>query len=392
MAEVFPPQEFPELFFALVAPIGTEVDPSQRKLTEKLLSFGYTVIPIKVTDVFQALNGPLKLELETTPLEQRFKTHIAFGDTLRERFGDDSFLAYTCLQQIIFARDEAVKKLALKRPEKLAYILRQFKRKEEIDLLRSIYGRSLFQISIHSKRSSRVDNLSRKFASSHNSTAHNNYRDTAEKLVSTDEDESGHPHGQRISDVFHEADFIIDSNSDDRELERQIYRFADLVFGSNSLSPNKDEYGLYAAKSAALRTLDLSRQVGAAIFSERGEVIALGTNEVPKANGGTYWGDEQFDDRDFKRQEDSNERRKREIFTELINIVAPERRTEDLLALPEVRKSQFMDALEYGRMIHAEMSAICDAARLGRPLKGTTLYSTTFPCHMCAKSVTRKGD
>jgi tRNA(Arg) A34 adenosine deaminase TadA len=50
-----------------------------------------------------------------------------------------------------------------------------------------------------------------------------------------------------------------------------------------------------------------------------------------------------------------------------------------------------MDALEYGRMIHAEMSAICDAARLGRKLEGTTLYTTTFPCHMCAKHIVAAG-
>jgi deoxycytidylate deaminase len=47
------------------------------------------------------------------------------------------------------------------------------------------------------------------------------------------------------------------------------------------------EYGLFLAKAAALRTLDLSRQVGAAIFSDKGEIIALGANEVPKAGGGT---------------------------------------------------------------------------------------------------------
>ena len=50
-----------------------------------------------------------------------------------------------------------------------------------------------------------------------------------------------------------------------------------------------------------------------------------------------------------------------------------------------------MDALEYGRTIHAEMSAISDAARLGRALKGTILFCTTFPCHMCAKHIVAAG-
>lgn len=151
------------------------------------------------------------------------------------------------------------------------------------------------------------------------------------------------------------------------------------------------EYGLYIAKTASLRTLDLSRQVGAAIFSERGEVIALGANEVPRAGGGTYWCDDPEDDRDHKRRIDSNENRKRELLREVLSIAAPGVEPDALMRDPRIRESQFMDALEYGRIIHAEMSAITDAARNGRPLKGATLYCTTFPCHMCAKHIVAAG-
>jgi deoxycytidylate deaminase len=47
-----------------------------------------------------------------------------------------------------------------------------------------------------------------------------------------------------------------------------------------------------------------------------------------------------------------------------------------------------MDILEFGRVIHAEMSAISDAARLGRATKDATLFCTTFPCHICAMEPT----
>ena len=50
-----------------------------------------------------------------------------------------------------------------------------------------------------------------------------------------------------------------------------------------------------------------------------------------------------------------------------------------------------MDLLEFGRDIHAEMSAISDAARLDGGLLGGTLYTTTFPCHMCAKHIVAAG-
>ena len=50
-----------------------------------------------------------------------------------------------------------------------------------------------------------------------------------------------------------------------------------------------------------------------------------------------------------------------------------------------------MELTEYGRVVHAEMSAICDAARLGRALKGTVLFCTTFPCHNCTKHLLAAG-
>lgn len=53
--------------------------------------------------------------------------------------------------------------------------------------------------------------------------------------------------------------------------------------------------------------------------------------------------------------------------------------------------SSLMDALEYGRIVHAEMSAISDAARLRGSLSESILYTTTFPCHMCAKHIVASG-
>ncbi len=61
------------------------------------------------------------------------------------------------------------------------------------------------------------------------------------------------------------------------------------------------------------------------------------------------------------------------------------------MARKDIIDSQFMDALEYGRVIHAEMSAICDAARLGRSTQDSILFSTTFPCHLCAKHIVGAG-
>jgi cytidine deaminase len=50
-----------------------------------------------------------------------------------------------------------------------------------------------------------------------------------------------------------------------------------------------------------------------------------------------------------------------------------------------------MDLIEFGRIVHAEMSALSDAARKGISVEGATLYCTTFPCHLCAKLIVAAG-
>lgn len=278
---------------------------------------------------------------------------------------------------------------ALDRGVGIAYILHQFKRKEEIDLLRSIYGRLFFQISVYSRRGARVEYLSHKFGSG--SIDATQFRGQAENIIERDENESAEPHGQRVGSIFHDADLIINLDISEPSPPEQMERFCELIFGSNKISPTKSEYGMYAAKGAALRSTDLSRQVGAAIFTTHGEVLSLGSNEVPKAGGGTYWPDEDFDDRDFRRGRDVNEEKKRALLSEIASALGNETRIDELLANPKIKNSQLMDVLEYGRTVHAEMSAICDAARLGIRIKGAVIYCTTFPCHICAKHIVDAG-
>jgi deoxycytidylate deaminase len=221
---------------------------------------------------------------------------------------------------------------------------------------------------------------------------------TADKLIKLDEDQEDHEFGQRVREVFHLADFII--NRDIPKTQRdQLDRFVDLIFGRNTLSPSKIEYGMYMAKAASLRSLDLSRQVGAAIFSTRNEVITLGCNEVPKGGGGTYWSDDATDARDFKFENDPNDERKRSLVMDFLERLLkknllPENcldSVDEILQERPIKDALLMDIIEFGRVVHAEMSALIDAARLGRAVQGSNLYCTTFPCHICAKHIAAAG-
>lgn len=43
------------------------------------------------------------------------------------------------------------------------------------------------------------------------------------------------------------------------------------------------------------------------------------------------------------------------------------------------------------RTVHAEQNAICEAARIGIPLKDATLYIKMTPCYTCAKMIINTG-
>ncbi len=386
---------FPELFFGFVAPIGVDLPPTIEIFAQSLHHLGYKVRVIKVTDVFDEIPG-ISVRRAQKPLADRYKTYIKFGNAVRKKCKDNEILAALTIAWIFLSRKFYPDKTP-KAEERVAYLIHQFKRKEEVDLFRSVYGRLFFQISVYSSRKMRAESLSRKFAADAQDSDFDKYRGPAEDLIRIDENELETAHGQRLRQVFHLADFIINKDSTEDE-KSQTGRFIELLFGNNARSPNKSEYGMYIAKSASLRSLDLSRQVGAAIFSSQGEVITMGCNEVPKGDGGTYWSDEIWDDRDYKRKEDPNEKIKHQNLVELLSRMRKayfksdvSDDLEEIFRSRAVQDSKVMESLEYGRIIHAEMSAIADAARLGRSVKDAILFCTTFPCHICAKHIVASG-
>lgn len=389
---LIPRIEYPEIVIGLVAPIGTPLDETIGEITKFFTASGYQVHDIRVTDLFQNMVPFVKpsVALVQKPLDKRYESHIAYGNQIRKFVNDPSILAALTIQNIVERRIRDSRPQHEKFSKNL-FLVHQFKRPEEIDLMRSVYGRIFFQLSVYSMRSSRVDYLSRKISEDFGEANHTTFRSTAEKLVDDDENQSKEKFGQRLAKIFHDADFILNRDVKKPSLKKQLNRFLELLFSSNTITPSKLEYGMFAAKSAALRTSDLSRQVGAAIFSDRGEIIAMGSNEVPKATGGTYWPDEEFDDREFKRKVDSNDKRKHEILHELVRKLNLEWSTLPEAIKKSLEDSSFMDALEYGRIVHAEMSAISDAARLRGALGGATMFTTTFPCHMCAKHIVSSG-
>lgn len=57
----------------------------------------------------------------------------------------------------------------------------------------------------------------------------------------------------------------------------------------------------------------------------------------------------------------------------------------------KLASTRLMNLTEFGRAVHAEMEALLSAARNRFSPRGCILYTTTFPCHNCAKHIVAAG-
>ncbi|MEO9061417.1 MAG: anti-phage dCTP deaminase [Nitrosospira sp.] len=323
------------------------------------------------------------------------------GTKLREKSGRGDAVALLGIMEIKRIREEEHNGDS----KHNAYILRSLKHPHEVETLRNVYGRGFFLISVYSPRDVRVSALAERIRRSQFGNG-SKARSKAEHIVERDEMEENTTLGQDVKDAFPLADLFVDGRNK-TSIEAQISRFLQLLFGNVFLTPTRDEHGMYHARSAALRSADLNRQVGAAFLRTEGDLVAVGCNDVPKAGGDLYWTGDKGDDRDFQKGIDSMADERLQVLGEILErfdkhgLLAKNIKRSGLDKLVEelvsgekknvLKGARIMNLLEFGRSVHAEMAALLSAARLGVSVRDTTLFCTTFPCHMCARHIVASG-
>jgi deoxycytidylate deaminase len=199
----------------------------------------------------------------------------------------------------------------------------------------------------------------------------------------------------------------------------------EFVFGHPFKTPTREQHAMFMAYASGARSSQFGRQVGAAITTYEGEVIAVGFNEVPCPDGGPYWEGDAVDGRDhaYGNKIDSNDLHKSRIVTSIVYnlrelLLTAENARKLLRALDQeadnakidehltqlvqflttdsavsqlVHSSELKGIGEYGRAVHAEMDALLTCARLGIEVKGKRLFTTTFPCHNCTRHLIAAG-
>ena len=113
--------------------------------------------------------------------------------------------------------------------------------------------------------------------------------------------------------------------------------------------PSNDEYFMDMAELVSTRSTCLRRKVGAVIVKDK-RVLSTGYNGSPKGT-----------------------------------------RHEELGCIREQLKIPSGTRHELCRGVHAEQNAVTQAAYFGVSVNGATIYTTTFPCSMCAKILINAG-
>jgi len=373
-----------EIVIGLVGAVGSGCSTTAEKLKEILEEdYKYEGSIIKPSDLIEQNIKRLKDSSDISAEKNRIERLQRAGTALREEFGVD-YIVDKCIAEIRSTRSASATTDA---PRRYFTIIDSLKNPIEVKRLQRVYGGAFWLVGVFAPEETRNTRLQ-----------HQKYtKPQIASILDRDEDE-GMTAGQNVKDTIQLSDYFIrNDNENADELSSSIVRFLELLFRVKIHTPTNDEQGMYAAMSAAMGSACLSRQVGAAILDTNGNIIADGKNDVPKFGGGTYG---EYDGRKDKRcyavtgKKCHNDYEKNDLMNEIVDQISSLGIRGATLS--EVRsvveKSRIRSLIEFSRSVHAEMDAILSVARSGSgALSGASLYTTTYPCHNCARHIVSAG-
>lgn len=222
------------------------------------------------------------------------------------------------------------------------------------------------------------------------------------------------------------ADFRLLASADEPPEQNLMYAMTDFVVGREQgagpgleyavttlaggpeLRPDRYEHALFLAEGQSRRSAGMRGGVGCVLIDAVGDVIALGTNEVPRAGGGQYWADSPDDARDLRNGVDPAWESKMALVRAVLEYTEQAQGGSfgDLTSLA----ARFIDQLDnggqdgrpshdsaaqtlesLGRVVHAELAALASAARHGSAAVGSEAVVTRPPCRQCLRQLIVTG-
>lgn len=376
-----------ELVIALCGPLGSPMKNVASKLEQVLREvFDYETVVLGVDQYIHDFAARQGRVIPTRPVERR-NALTELGGQMRSEFGV-SVLAELAVNDIRYGRGKSA--MASQDHEsttrRICHVIDSIKSPQELDLLRTVYREVLYVTGVHSPLSDREVTLKAEGLETSDIGALMD-RESGEEVAA----------GQSVEQTFSRCDFFLRMDSyTDSQLRSRVERFLHLVLGTRVITPTRSETAMYAAASAAGNSACLSRQVGAAVTDEAGEVLALGWNDVPRPFGDLYVTDLAVDpngERDKRcwnyGEKCHNDEEKSLFAAHVVDALAPlikegeHRRAAELVA----KNKKLRGLVEFSRAIHAEMHALLTALRqTGERVRGGSIFVTTNPCHACARN------
>ncbi|TIL83049.1 MAG: deoxycytidylate deaminase [Mesorhizobium sp.] len=401
-----------EIFIAVVGPagagVGTAATALKRFLEDVRGDDGnhFDVHIVKASDSIARWAGAKKRFTPSTEARKSIDDRIAMqnlGDEFRKDTRDNAAVMRGVVEEIREMRSRASGlDLGEVDGKPRAFIIESLRHPAEAHFLRRLYQDAFHLVGVVCEPEKRKRRLLEKLFDKRDRTKSENILQV-ESFMERDAN-APEKYGQHVADAFQEADFFVDNSIETEDVDETgmndaLRRFLGLVTGKEVFRPTTAETAMNDAHSAQLRSACMSRQVGAALVDAAGNVVATGTNEVPKAGGGLYG--ESFraeeighDHRCLFRETKfcSSNKEQNEIIEELFEqfpelVVGKDRGS----VFDKVRRTRLGGLIEFSRAVHAEMDAILSAARIGVSPQGCRLFVTTFPCHYCARHIVSAG-
>ncbi|WP_225032062.1 anti-phage dCTP deaminase [Paraburkholderia sp. XV] len=387
-----------EYVFAVVGPAGSGTSWVAEALRTLLTSGGFQADILKASSVIETWADKHGYAIDNSSKLKRAESLQDLGDRCRLESEDRAAVAIRLMQPM--------RKLRKENGQKQAYIIDSLKHPAETALLRQVYQDAFCQIGVVCSEDVRKERLRQ-------SKCSDSTMPQIENFMRRDEN-ARDDHGQKVTDTFHLSDFFIDNtpsrfvregNTDvpnpKWDVADQLGRLVDILTHKSVVRPRPNETGMFHAHGSAMRSACLSRQVGAALMDAAGNVVATGTNEVPRAGGGVYAGGFRMDvlnDHEYDHRcavaggHCRNTEEQRKIIQEIIDDIPELKAIDDGVALQaKLAKTRVGRLLEFSRAVHAEMDALLSAGRQGTSTVGTRMFVTTFPCHYCARHIVAAG-
>jgi len=411
-----------ELIFGVVVPLGVDKDVIEKSLRKALSLANYKLKRIKISEWLEQFSGSSAAIKDATSIERK-RLLMNAGDRVRSQWseftnstrGDAAALAAIAAIQEEREKINRANKIKLVGDEhyatvpldSYAFLVDSLKHPDELERLRRVYGPAFISIGVYAPIIARITSLEMDAVSDEE-------REMIPDLMRRDENADENL-GQKVGDAFFATDYIIDTTDDQLDVLRNLERLVHLLFGDAFRTPSRNELGMFLARAAQVRSGSMARQIGAAILRSDGSVVGVGTNEVARPiSGGQYWppDDATYAGRDMVyKNVDGNIRDSSDAFRELMvrdildrlaksgalisdlaDLGAAERVEKLYYELDgPLRKAKVRENIDYVRAVHAEASALLDSARHGVAVHGTTMYTTTFPCHECARHIVAAG-